>query len=166
MFKIGAGIFLIFTECRVKFNQVTGKCFVSYDKNLKTSLDTWSAGGPYRFYFSQAYDQKSKRFFKPSKPATDIGNFVSYDDDVNTPVDWPKIKRPLRTMDVFAGCGGGNLDIFYTYFTSKNLTYRYHSQDFPKDYINQVWLNVVGLSKNSRSQREPSNLIIKIPKFT
>jgi len=72
---------------------------------LKTSAEEWSEGGPYRFYFSEAYDRKNKRFTKPPRSATDIGNRDKDRKEANVYSDWPDVE-PLATMDVFAGCGG------------------------------------------------------------
>lgn len=85
-----------------------GKCFVSYEQNADKTIEDWSTRGPYRFYFSEAYDQKTKSFTKPSRSAVNIGNLESDKTDANVPFDWPEIPRPLRTMDVFAGCGGNS----------------------------------------------------------
>nr|QNQ79147.1 DNA (cytosine-5)-methyltransferase 1 [Phenacoccus solenopsis] len=101
-------------ESVVSFTKVEGKCYVANEKNLKCSTDEWSQQGPYRFYYKNAYDHKNKSF---SRAPTTITRY--YEDPVTrrksniieeiieeNPVLWPTISRPLRCLDIFAGCGG------------------------------------------------------------
>ncbi|XP_017882042.1 DNA (cytosine-5)-methyltransferase PliMCI-like [Ceratina calcarata] len=109
--------------CNVKFADVAGKCYLIYSDNLDQSVEEWTAAGPHRFYFTQAYDASEKTFVDPPYNATNIGKSEvgkgkgkakckskrSQTDDkkvVDRPVDYCTVPRKLRTLDVFAGCGG------------------------------------------------------------
>ncbi|XP_076753512.1 DNA (cytosine-5)-methyltransferase PliMCI [Xylocopa sonorina] len=109
--------------CDVKFSDVAGKCYLIYSENLNQSVEEWTAAGPNRFYFSQAYNALEKTFVDPPYRATNIGKcgtgkgkgkakckskkLDSNDKKIiDKPVDYCDVPKKLRTLDVFAGCGG------------------------------------------------------------
>ncbi|XP_076247573.1 DNA (cytosine-5)-methyltransferase PliMCI [Calliopsis andreniformis] len=108
--------------CDVKFSEVAGKCYVVYSENLDQSVEQWTAGGPNRFYFSQAYNASEKTFLDPPNHAMNIGKCgkgkgkakckskkVENNESkkiIEKPVDYSIVQRKLKTLDVFAGCGG------------------------------------------------------------
>lgn len=108
--------------CTVKFSKVAGKCYLAYSENLSESVEEWSMGGSNRFYFTEAYNAKEKTFDEPPYSITNMGKCgkgkgkgksktkkaekIENKPIVNSPIDYPIIKRKLRTLDIFAGCGG------------------------------------------------------------
>ncbi|CAD1477928.1 unnamed protein product [Heterotrigona itama] len=109
--------------CDVKFSDVAGKCYLAYLENLDQSVEEWTAAGPNRFYFSQAYNALEKTFVDPPYHAMNIGKLgtskgkgkakckskkLENSDKKVTyiPTDYRKVTRKLKTLDVFAGCGG------------------------------------------------------------
>lgn len=104
------------TECDVKFSQVIKKCYITFSENLDQDVSEWSAMGPDRFYFSEAYDRLNQEFIDPPSHACSIGRISkdknakskSKKTEVNfdTPPRFPPITRKLRTFDIFSGCGG------------------------------------------------------------
>ncbi|XP_072402558.1 DNA (cytosine-5)-methyltransferase PliMCI-like [Diabrotica undecimpunctata] len=102
----------------VPFSKVEGKCYLSYGYNFKSIIE-WSEQGPYRFYFTEAYDPENKIRKELCEKAKNIGirgkgkadgkvkgNSKQENDFTDFPPIWDKIDRPLKCMDVFAGCGG------------------------------------------------------------
>ncbi|KAL1455285.1 hypothetical protein WDU94_009390 [Cyamophila willieti] len=100
---------------KVSLSEVQGKCYVVFERNLNVSADEWSAAGPHRFYFSEAYESKQEKF-SDNLPfeAVSLGslskgigknlkNKVVEKEEIK---EWPKIQRPLKCLDVFAGAGG------------------------------------------------------------
>lgn len=95
-----------------------GKCYLAYSENLQESIQEWSTKGPNRFYFTEAYDSKNKEFIDPSAQACNVGKTAKKDVNLKSKskktgtnfvdpiVNYPQISRKLRTLDVFAGCGG------------------------------------------------------------
>ncbi|XP_076670133.1 DNA methyltransferase 1a [Andrena cerasifolii] len=108
--------------CTVKFTQVAGKCYLTYSENLNQPVDEWAAAGPYRFYFNEAYNVQEKTFDEPPYRAISIGKSDKGKGNlklkskkteesekrsfVNKPIEYKTITKKLRTLDVFAGCGG------------------------------------------------------------
>ncbi|XP_076281112.1 DNA (cytosine-5)-methyltransferase PliMCI [Lasioglossum baleicum] len=108
--------------CDVKFSEVVGKCYLACSENLDESVEEWTAGGPNRFYFSHAYNAAEKTFVDPPNRALSIGkpakgkgkskcknkNFENSDakKTIDKPVEYCRVTKKLRTLDVFAGCGG------------------------------------------------------------
>lgn len=108
--------------CSVKFSEVAGKCYLAYSENLNESVEDWSMGGPNRFYFTEAYNAKEKTFDEPPYHIINIGKSgkgkgkgkskakkVGESENkpvIDKPIDHPVVKRKLRTLDLFAGCGG------------------------------------------------------------
>lgn len=64
------------SELIVNFADVAGRCHVIFGENLDktTTLAEWTAGGPFRFYFNQAYDSTNQSFIEPPPHATLIGS--------------------------------------------------------------------------------------------
>ncbi|CAG9828260.1 unnamed protein product [Diabrotica balteata] len=102
----------------VPFSKVEGKCYLSYGYNFKSIIE-WSEQGPYRFYFTEAYDPENKITKELCEKAKNIGirgkgkgdgkvkgNSKQENDFTDLPPIWDKIDRPFKCMDVFAGCGG------------------------------------------------------------
>ena len=58
----------------VNFADVTGKCTVVYSENLNEEPYIWSKEGPFRFYFSEAYDSDKQETTEPSKLARQLGD--------------------------------------------------------------------------------------------
>nr|XP_034189663.1 DNA (cytosine-5)-methyltransferase PliMCI-like [Osmia lignaria] len=110
--------------CDVKFSDVAGKCYLMYSENLDQSVEEWTSTGPNRFYFSQAYNVPEKTFVDPPNHAMNIGKLgkgkgkgkakyknkkLETNDNkkvINKPIDYCTVPKKLRTLDVFAGCGG------------------------------------------------------------
>lgn len=61
-------------EAVVDFKAVQGRCTVEYGEDLPQCLQDFSAGGPDRFYFLEAYNAKSKSFEDPPNHARSTGN--------------------------------------------------------------------------------------------
>jgi len=117
---------------------ICGKCFVKNEAHLTESLDSWSMGGEYRFYFNKAYNRQTRALEelpddaerygmehskgkgkgkgkgkKTSKPegesgANDASNKVNIE---RLDGALPPLDRPLNCLDVFAGCGGLSLGL-------------------------------------------------------
>ena len=99
-----------------------GKCYIVYSENLDKPIDEWSTEGPNRFYFSQSYDSLQEEFYDPPLDACSIGmktkkggktKSKKQKQETNTidePISYPPITERLKTLDVFAGCGGEKLD--------------------------------------------------------
>ncbi|XP_076753766.1 DNA methyltransferase 1a isoform X1 [Xylocopa sonorina] len=106
--------------CCIKFTEVVGKCYLAYSENLNQPVDVWTAAGPNRFYFNEIYNVQEKTFDEPPYHAISIGNYGKSKGNlkfkgkkteesekravVNKPVEY--ISKKLKTLDVFAGCGG------------------------------------------------------------
>ncbi|CAK1554785.1 unnamed protein product [Leptosia nina] len=82
----------------VPFSAVTGPCTLAYAVNIPD--DNWLEADPSRMYFSRAYDPATGKFQNVPREACHIGP------QIESP-HWER--RPLRTLDLFAGCGGLSL---------------------------------------------------------
>ena len=109
-------------EVTVSCTGLMGKCYVSHRDNIEVPLDQHLIEGPYRFFFQEAYDANNKSFVEPPSKALNMGSIgkgkggkgkgkakkvaveVSIDERFG-PI-YPKVNGKLRTLDVFAGCGG------------------------------------------------------------
>ncbi|XP_060534536.1 DNA (cytosine-5)-methyltransferase 1-like [Cylas formicarius] len=81
-----------------------GKCFVA-KKTLLPNCDEWIKEGPYRFYFEKFYDHKKNIVLElPIEDKKPGGE--SKDTQNEEILVWPKLNRKLRSMDIYAGCGG------------------------------------------------------------
>lgn len=123
------------TVCSVKFSEVAGKCYLTYSENLSESVEEWSKGGANRFYFTEAYNAKEKTFDEPPYNIINMGKCgkgkgkgkskTKKTEEINenkpvvdTPTDYRTIKRKLKTLDLFAGCGGEYFSlVFYQHHT-------------------------------------------------
>ncbi|KAB0805238.1 hypothetical protein PPYR_02208 [Photinus pyralis] len=104
-------------EKTVNFSLVTGKCYIACSNALEIPVDEWSSRGPYRFYFTQAYDEKKQLFYDVPSEGLNIGLISKgkgKGKGKSKQVDKPSkdlapewdVPRKLKCMDVFAGCGG------------------------------------------------------------
>ncbi|KAF6206136.1 hypothetical protein GE061_017361 [Apolygus lucorum] len=100
---------------RVSFSQVKGKCYVAYANNIPDGDPTgWSTAGPDRFYFEEAYDSSDGSTKDPIRIFSSLGDAgkgggkgKNSGNKSKVPIPtYPNISRPLRCLDVFAGCGG------------------------------------------------------------
>ncbi|KOX74441.1 DNA (cytosine-5)-methyltransferase 1 [Melipona quadrifasciata] len=110
----------------IEFLKVIEKCYLTYSGNLNQTVEEWSAEGPNRFYFNEAYNAEKEMFYKPPYHATCIGIYkkciykneenLKFKDEktvenekilfASRPTEYNKISKRLKTLDVFAGCGG------------------------------------------------------------
>lgn len=104
----------------VRFSEVTGKCYLAYSENLSEPVEEWSVAGPNRFYFTEAYNAKEKTFDEPPYSIINIGKpgkgkgkgklktkkAEKAKSIIDKPVDYSTLTKKLRTLDLFAGCGG------------------------------------------------------------
>lgn len=130
-------MFCLYVVCTVNFSMVAGKCYLTYFKNMSESIEEWSMGGPNRFYFTEAYNPKEKTFDEPPSDIINTGEFgkgkgkgksiakkeerIKKKQVFETPIYHPIIPRRLRTLDMFAGCGG----ILY-YISVLSLSFSFH----------------------------------------
>ncbi|XP_030756300.1 DNA (cytosine-5)-methyltransferase 1-like [Sitophilus oryzae] len=100
----------------VSFSEVTGKCYIAFAENV-VAAPKWSMAGPLRFYFEEMFLIKTKELCEVPVDGRKIGTIgkgkggkskskVSSVKNGEVPPEWPKLDKPLRAMDVFAGCGG------------------------------------------------------------
>ncbi|XP_049797488.1 DNA (cytosine-5)-methyltransferase 1-like [Schistocerca nitens] len=98
-------------ECIVPFENVVGKCCVVYSNNVTVPVMKWSREGPDRFYFTETFNSSTKTFSRPTPrgEASLLGKRIKDSQgrmDVSEVKYWPDVNRKLRTLDIFAGCGG------------------------------------------------------------
>ncbi|XP_067140282.1 DNA (cytosine-5)-methyltransferase 1-like [Centruroides vittatus] len=106
-------------EVVVDFSLIQGKCYVVYSGNLQESVEEYTSKGPNRFYFNEAYDKNARTFDDPPAKAQAIGNKGKgkgkgkgksqnkTDNSADIKMEYfPTVSSKLRTLDVFAGCGG------------------------------------------------------------
>ncbi|KAL4142386.1 hypothetical protein QTP88_004853 [Uroleucon formosanum] len=102
-------------EFRVTYQNIRGKCYVSFISNIQDPL-VWSSGGPDRFYFTKKYDFifgsiVSEHELPSEAKLTGKEVYVNYkyqyvdENKLQYIPSYKKIK-PLRGLDIFAGCGG------------------------------------------------------------
>lgn len=104
----------------IPFSTVVGHCHLIYEQNVpqNISLQEWLGSDPCRFYFRMAYCKSTGEFTDLPQNAISVGRTDRTKDKgkgkgkstkttetVPAKVVEEKI-RPLRTLDVFAGCGG------------------------------------------------------------
>ncbi|XP_063536239.1 DNA (cytosine-5)-methyltransferase 1-like [Cydia strobilella] len=99
----------------VPFSAVAGPCQLIYEENIPGNHQEWLSKDPNRFYFRQAYDKASGKFSEVPEHAANIGRAERKDKGKGKGKGKGKAEaaaaaeaetRPLRTLDVFAGCGG------------------------------------------------------------
>nr|XP_023026505.1 DNA (cytosine-5)-methyltransferase 1-like [Leptinotarsa decemlineata] len=101
----------------VSFEKVMGKCYLAFGDNFQSPSD-WSKKGPFRYYFMESYDPKKHTYDEVPLRYRKLGTLgkgkggkgkVKSKFEIELPEippEWEQIDRPLRCMDVFAGCGG------------------------------------------------------------
>lgn len=104
----------------VSFSAVVGTSQIIYEKNIpdQDSIHEWLEKDPTRFTFRMAFDKTLGEFVNVPHHATCIGRVDKGKDkgkgkgksskpqEINNPKVEEKKIKPLRTLDVFAGCGG------------------------------------------------------------
>ncbi|PZC79547.1 hypothetical protein B5X24_HaOG216212 [Helicoverpa armigera] len=104
----------------VPFSAVVGPCHLIYEQNVppQYTLAEWLERDPSRFYFRMAFDKSKGQFVDVPHHAVSVGRTERGKDKgkgkgkSSKPVEATENKleqisvRPLRTLDVFAGCGG------------------------------------------------------------
>ncbi|RUS91723.1 hypothetical protein EGW08_000549 [Elysia chlorotica] len=107
-------------QVTLNFSELRGKCTVVYQDNLHQSINSYFLGGADRFYFSEAYNAESREFEEPPSHACLMGGKGKSkgkgkgkgkssvkDTTANvSPLEEKVEVHRLRTLDVFAGCGG------------------------------------------------------------
>lgn len=106
--------------CEVSFSSVVGPCNLYYEKNIpqQDSIHEWLERDPSNFYFRMAFDKSAGEFEDVPSHAAIIGRTDKGKDKgkgkgksskrqepSNIKTEEVKV-RSLRTLDVFAGCGG------------------------------------------------------------
>lgn len=117
--KLDADLCLLYyseEEAVVELNQVCGKCYVVYGENLAEEVEDYLRRGPHRFYFTEAYESETKSFVEPSSKARMMGclgkgkgkkgKSSTKTVAIEPPEEFYVPHRKLRSLDVFAGCGG------------------------------------------------------------
>ena len=88
---------------------VAGKCYIRPKLVLNVDPVAWHEGGNFRFFFEKQYNTKSQTF-----QDVDEDVIAKYSNTNRYPADegkHPEVRRRLKTLDVFAGCGGLSLGI-------------------------------------------------------
>ncbi len=115
-------------EKNVDYDMVQGKCFVRAESAIQDqSVEQWTEEGEFRFYFNQTYDRNARTVTDEIPPEAERygvrndnkgkgGKGKGKSSQVNQVKQstakvvedgrLPKVDRPLRGLDVFAGCGG------------------------------------------------------------
>nr|Q27746.1 RecName: Full=DNA (cytosine-5)-methyltransferase PliMCI; AltName: Full=DNA methyltransferase PliMCI; Short=DNA MTase PliMCI; Short=M.PliMCI; AltName: Full=Dnmt1; AltName: Full=MCMT [Paracentrotus lividus]CAA90563.1 DNA (cytosine-5-)-methyltransferase [Paracentrotus lividus] len=106
-------------EAVTELEVVQGKCSVVCAEDLNVSTDEYSAGGPHKFYFREAYDSERKCFEDPPSKSRSTrmkgkgkgkgkgkakGKIAVEKEEEKESTETPFNK--LKCLDVFAGCGG------------------------------------------------------------
>lgn len=99
--------------------QIQGKCFIRPECGLNESPQAWTKKGEHRFYYNMMYNKaagtfedltcEAERYGRSKSKGGKGGKVKSSSNDDETLEDGalPEMTRPkLRTLDVFAGCGG------------------------------------------------------------
>nr|AKR53930.1 DNA (cytosine-5) methyltransferase 1 [Latrunculia apicalis] len=101
--------------CEVGASEVCGKCQVVCGDNIPGEKDDWFMEQADRFYFFEAYDSETRSFVdapaharapgrKGKGKGKGKGKKLSVEPVASVPCE--PLFQPLRTLDVFAGCGG------------------------------------------------------------
>ncbi|KPJ15240.1 DNA (cytosine-5)-methyltransferase 1 [Papilio machaon] len=104
----------------ISFSSVVGPCHLVYERNVphQETLHEWLERDPSRFYFRMAYNKATKEIEDVPQHAAAVGRTDKGKDKgkgkgkSSKPVETninkhEEVKiRPLRTLDIFAGCGG------------------------------------------------------------
>ncbi|KAL5240708.1 hypothetical protein ACI65C_008118 [Semiaphis heraclei] len=102
-------------EFRITCQQTCGKCYVACGTNILDPV-VWSSHGPDRFYFNNQYDSLTNSIvpvYRLPSEAKLVGkevyvnnNYQYVDEDKIQYIPSYKKIKPLRGLDIFAGCGG------------------------------------------------------------
>lgn len=101
-------------------DKICGSCEVMCGEDILGDLDDWFLASSDRFYFMEAYDSSSKIFTDPPTSARGGGGrgkgkgkgkskvkmLALPTEQKNMEDKKPAEFKPLRSLDVFAGCGG------------------------------------------------------------
>ncbi|GLH01282.1 DNA (Cytosine-5)-methyltransferase PliMCI [Gryllus bimaculatus] len=108
-------------EVDIILPDVVGTCYVVYGENIDEPIIEWTKRGPNRFYFNQAYNSMKQSFGEPPVQASLLGSQgkgkgkgkgkgrkseLGEKKTILGPEEWPTLSKKLKTLDVFAGCGG------------------------------------------------------------
>jgi DNA (cytosine-5)-methyltransferase 1 len=93
----------------VPASMVEGKCIVRPKQLLSVDPAIWHDEGSFRFYFEKMYDSKKELVL--DLPQDVIQRYSSAARYPESEGAHPAIERPLKTLDVFAGCGGLSLGL-------------------------------------------------------
>ena len=87
---------------KISMEEVVGPCHVTTVQNDEEETIAWTDGGEDRFFISSCYDAVKRQFspLSPSIVATIGARLASHPAPELPPVE------PLKTLDIFAGCGG------------------------------------------------------------
>lgn len=97
---------------KLELTKVVDKCVLACATALSEPLEEYIKTGPCRFYFNKSYNPADKTFEPPPVEAERIGSrskgkggkSAKSKETASLPT-WPEVE-PLRTLDIFAGCGG------------------------------------------------------------
>ncbi|TRY67204.1 hypothetical protein TCAL_02281 [Tigriopus californicus] len=87
----------------IEAKSIRGKCFLCPKELLKMDPSEWFECGTNRFYFDRTYNS-FEQVFEDLGP--DVIERFSNLKHAHESGALPQINRPLKTLDVFAGCGG------------------------------------------------------------
>ncbi|CAL1530549.1 unnamed protein product [Lymnaea stagnalis] len=117
--KIKINKFYSDEQATIDVSLVCGKCTVVYQENLSESVDDYFLGGADRFYFSESYSAETREFEDPPAKARLMGSKGKVRESLhilrksnaqehkqNEEINNKHEIHRLRTLDVFAGCGG------------------------------------------------------------
>jgi len=109
-------------EAKLGFDYIEGKCYVTYVDEPDINVDEYTREGPHRFYFRESYHAESEEFdLPPNKARQELSAGKSskgkgkgkarkacLSKDHTLITDHPVYEQvqKLRTLDIFAGCGG------------------------------------------------------------
>ncbi|XP_048478482.1 DNA (cytosine-5)-methyltransferase PliMCI [Plutella xylostella] len=107
----------------IPFSAVVGPCHLVHEKNIPSeNKQEWLEKDPSRFYFREAFSRKTGKFTEVPPEAESVGRVdkgkekgkgkgKSSKASATTEASTTASVRPLRTLDVFAGCGGLSLGL-------------------------------------------------------
>ncbi|XP_030757301.1 DNA (cytosine-5)-methyltransferase 1-like [Sitophilus oryzae] len=87
---------------------VKGKCYISNTEHIEDTYQ-WTREGPSRFYFREFYDPNTCKIKPLPTSARTIGlktRKTSCGYNSETPLLWPELQTKLKSLDIYAGCGG------------------------------------------------------------
>ena len=87
---------------KVSMEEVVGPCHVTTVKENEEETIAWTDGGEDRFFISSSYDAVARKF-SPLSPSV-VASIASV--LASKPAPELASVEPLKTLDIFAGCGG------------------------------------------------------------